>query len=55
MPMPFFLSSATGWGYFFDTGYRTDFDLDKNKDGVFRFNVEAPEVDLIFYTGNTPS
>ena len=55
MPIPFCLSSSTGWGYFLDTGYRTDFDLDSKNNGVYSFSVQAPDFDLIFYTGSSPA
>ncbi len=52
MPIPFFLSSGTGWGYFVDTSYRTEFQLNE---GDYRFEVEAPYFTLTFYTGESPA
>lgn len=55
MPIPFFLSSGTGWGYYLNTTYRTEFELDHDRNGYYYFVVEAPAFDLIFYTGTTPA
>ena len=55
MPIPFFLSSATGWGYYVNTTYLTAFDLDQKNRGYYNFIVEAPSFELIFYTGTTPA
>lgn len=55
MPIPFFLSSATGWGYLLNTTYESEFDLDHTGTGFYHFSVETANFEMKFYTGNTPA